>query len=129
MLLYDYAILWFQLFHRLQTGALCFTILHPMLFSSGQRGLLLLRFSPEYLILMVCNFRSQLLKLNGYGTLLLKIQFRLWKFECYKKTCPLPMDGICLFEYIRSNLDNISPQTSFVNYITYLLFSKCNKLK
>lgn len=39
------------------------------------------------------------------------------------------MDGICLFEYIRSNLDNISPQTSFVNYITYLLFSKCiNKI-
>lgn len=28
----------------------------------------------------------------------------------------------------RSNLDNISPQTSFVNYITDLLFSKCNKI-
>lgn len=38
------------------------------------------------------------------------------------------MDEICLFEYIRSNLDNISPQPSFVNYITYLLFSKYNKI-
>lgn len=45
-----------------------------------------------------------------------------------KKTCPLPMGGTCLFEYIRSNLDNISPQTRFVNYITDLLFSKYNKI-